>query len=80
MNMQINKTRAGIVGVTSPNGAVTLTRSAFADEEQLARTLFHERFHVGQIRSGMGYPRSIREAAPWGDTADAAEEAWWAAQ
>lgn len=76
----IDKGRAGIAGITWPNGSVTLTRSAFADEEQLARTLFHERFHVDQIRSGMGYPRTMQGAGPWEDAAYAAEETWWATQ
>lgn len=53
------------------------TRSAFANEEQLARTLLHERFHVDQIRSGMGYPASPAAAGPWESAAHAAEEARW---
>jgi hypothetical protein len=56
VKINIDKSRTGYYGSTSPNGTVVLTRDAFRNEEQLARTLAHETFHVGQIRSGMGYP------------------------
>lgn len=77
VTIKINKGRAGYAGSTAPNGTITLTRSAFANEEQLARTLYHERFHVDQIRSGMGYPTSRAAAGPWEDAAVAAENTWW---
>jgi hypothetical protein len=77
VTININKARAGYAGSTASDGTITLTRSAFANEEQLARTLFHERFHVDQIRSGMGYPTSPAAAGPWESAAYAAEEAWW---
>ena len=80
VTININKTRAGYAGSTARDGTITLTRSAFASEEQLARTLFHERFHVNQIRSGMGYPASPAAAGPWESAAYAAEEAWWSSR
>jgi hypothetical protein len=73
----INKGRIGYAGSTSPSGAVTLTRSAFRSEEQLARTLARERFHVGQIRSGMPYPTTYDAASPWERAAQEFEDAWW---
>ena len=79
LNITINKARAGFYGVTSPSGAITLTRDAFTNEEQLARTLVHEQFHVQQIASGMGYPSSIAAGAAWEDEAYQYENDWWAA-
>jgi hypothetical protein len=55
VSIKIDKSRAGSAGITRADQSVTLTGSAFTNEEQLARTLFHERFHVDQIRSGMYY-------------------------
>ena len=78
--VSINKARSGYYGSTSPDGRITLTRSAFTNEEQLARTLAHERFHVDQIRSGAGYPDSYDAANAWEQAASAYEEAWWARQ
>ncbi len=43
-------------GVTMPDGEIKLARDAFMDEEQLARTLAHERFHLEELRSGMEFP------------------------
>lgn len=80
VTIKINKGRAGYAGSTGPDGTITLTRSAFTNEEQLARTLFHERFHVDQIRGGMGYPTSRAAAGPWEDAAVAAESSWWASR
>lgn len=51
--VKIDKSRVGYYGSTSPTETITLTRDAFRNEEQLARTLKHERFHVDHIRSGM---------------------------
>ena len=50
VDVRMDKSRIGFYGSTAPNGKVTLTRSAFLSEEQLARTLAHERYHVEQIR------------------------------
>jgi RHS repeat-associated protein len=73
----INKARRGYFGATGPDGTVTLTRDAFEDEEQLARTLAHERFHVGQLRSGMGYPVTYDAGNAWESAAQQFEDSWW---
>jgi hypothetical protein len=61
-----------------PDGTVHLTRDAFSNEETLARTLFHERLHVEQLRQGLPYPQSKSEALPYERAAYAAERRWWA--
>jgi hypothetical protein len=48
--------------VTSPDGTLTLTRGAFRNEEQLARTVAHEQFYMGHLRSGMPYPKTLATA------------------
>ena len=83
VNVVIDKGRRGegpgreIYGITTPDGRITLTRDAFLNEEQLARTLAHERFHLDEIRSGMTVPRNKRKLAQWEARADAYEEQWW---
>ncbi|GEM_PF-5084263 len=78
VTININKARAGYAGSTASDGTITLTRSAFSNEEQLARTLAHERFHVDQIRSGMGYPTNYDAGNAWEQAAQAFEDDWWA--
>ncbi|WP_189080306.1 WXG100 family type VII secretion target [Mangrovihabitans endophyticus] len=79
----IDKARSGggpgreLYGITTPDGRVTLTRDAFVNEEQLARTLAHERFHVEEIRSGMVVPRNPVKLAQWEQRAHAYERKWW---
>jgi hypothetical protein len=80
VDVKINKSVAGLYGSTSPDKSVTLYRNAFANEEQLARTLAHERFHVHQIDSGMGYPTTYDAGNKWEQAAVAFEDAWWASQ
>ncbi|MBE1874805.1 hypothetical protein [Myceligenerans pegani] len=80
VDIRINKSTAGLYGSTAPNKRITLYRNAFANEEQLARTLAHERFHVHQLDSGMGYPDSYDAGNAWEQAAIAFEEAWWASQ
>jgi uncharacterized protein YukE len=77
VNVSINKSRDGLAGVTGPDGTVHLTRAAFRSEEELARTLEHERFHVQQIRDGMHYPRSGENTDPWEIPALQHEFQWW---
>lgn len=77
VDVRIDKAKIGFYGSTSPNGAITLTRSAFINEEQLARTLAHERFHVEQIRSGMGYPTDYDSGNAWETAAQQYEDEWW---
>ena len=65
LDINIDKSRIGYFGSTAPDESITLTRDAFSNEEQLARTLAHESFHVGQIQSGMGYPETYDAANAW---------------
>jgi hypothetical protein len=71
---------AGVYGSTSSQGVVKLARDAFTSEEQLARTLVHEKFHVDQIRDGMGYPDSYDAGNMWERAAQSYEDDWWANQ
>ena len=73
----MNKGRDGLAGITGPDGTVYLTRAAFRSEEELARTLEHERFHVQQVRDGMPYPTVGENTDPWEGPAIAHEERWW---
>ncbi|RSM51828.1 hypothetical protein DMB66_41085 [Actinoplanes sp. ATCC 53533] len=79
----IAKSRSGggpgreLYGITTPDGRITLTRDAFVDEEQLARTLAHERFHLEEIRSGLPVPYKPRELRAWEERAYAYERQWW---
>ncbi|MGV9317303.1 hypothetical protein ACWDR0_34800, partial [Streptomyces sp. NPDC003691] len=77
IKIKIDKSRAGYYGSTAPDQSITLTRDAFRSEEQLARTLAHERFHVDQIRNGMGYPKEYDAANAWEDAATNFENWWW---
>jgi hypothetical protein len=73
----INKARVDPAGITAPDGTITLGRGAFANEEELARTLAHERFHVDQIRGGMGYPETYDAGNAWESAAQEFEDSWW---
>jgi uncharacterized protein YukE len=64
-------------GVTMPSGEIKLARDAFMNEEQLARTLAHERFHLDELRSGMEYPWEEAPRAAYERRAYAYEERWW---
>lgn len=74
----MNKARDGLAGITGPDGTVYLTRAAFRNEEELARTLEHERFHVQQVRDGMPYPKVGEDTDAWEAPAIAHELHWWA--
>src|SRR5207245_24209 len=78
VDLRIRSSHIGYEGVTGPDGTVHLTRDAFRDEETLARTLYHERFHVDQLRRGLPYPRTDADAYPYEQAAYGAEEQWWA--
>ena len=83
VNLVIDKVRGGLgpgkelYGMTTPDGRVTLTRDAFLSEEQVARTLAHERFHLDEIRSGLRVPRNPAKLKRWEDRARAFDERWW---
>ncbi|TCO62094.1 hypothetical protein [Actinocrispum wychmicini] len=77
LNIKIDKNRDGVYGITAPNGDITLRRAAFRSEEQLARTLVHEKFHVQQIESGKGYPAEYDPGNSWEKEAQQYEDDWW---
>jgi hypothetical protein len=77
LKIDINKGVAGRFGRTRPDGSVELCRTAFQSEEDLARTLEHERFHSDELASGKPYPKDMDEAEPWEDRAYAHEDEWW---
>jgi hypothetical protein len=72
-----NKERRGIQGYTRPDGRIVLFSPAFRSEEDLARTLVHERFHHDELASGKPYPTDSEEFERWEDRAYAFEEEWW---
>ncbi len=78
LSIVINKSRAGMRGSTAPNGCVTLCRGAFESEEQLAKTLVHERVHVEDLRAGMPYPSTYDAASAAEIRAEEFAQAWWA--
>ncbi|MFG1673095.1 WXG100 family type VII secretion target [Micromonospora sp. NPDC049282] len=83
VNLTIDKVRVGggpgkeFYGVTTADGRIILCRDAFRSEEQLARTLAHERFHLDEVRSGMPVPRSRKALDEWEKRAYAYENQWW---
>ncbi|WP_170317355.1 RHS repeat-associated core domain-containing protein [Acrocarpospora corrugata] len=69
--------RGGYAGSTSSKQVITLRNGAFKNEEELARTLAHERFHVQQLRDGMGYPADYDAGNIWETQAEEFENLWW---
>jgi hypothetical protein len=77
VRVRIRADTFGYFGVTDSRQRISLTRDAFANEQEMARTLYHERFHVGQLRGGTPYPRTDAEVASMEREAHAAEQRWW---
>ena len=77
LSIGINKARAGMRGSTAPNQCVTLCRGAFESEEQLAKTLVHERVHVEDLRAGMPYPSTYDALSAAEVRAEEIANAWW---
>lgn len=78
LNIKIDKSLDGVYGITGPDQTIRLSRAAFRNEEQLARTMAHERYHVvEQLRQGMPYPRTRSAAEPYEDAARNFENNWW---
>lgn len=67
----------GYCGRTRPDGSIVLFPPGFRSEEDLARTLVHERFHHDELAAGKPYPRTDEERRPFEDRAYAHEEQWW---
>jgi uncharacterized protein YukE len=72
-----SKSIRGVCGETRPDGSIVLYPTGFRSEEDLARTLEHERFHHDEIAAGRPYPRTAAEFDQWEDRAYAHEEQWW---
>src|SRR5579859_6470516 len=77
-DIRINKAISGVRGSTAPNQTITLYRDAFENEEQLAITLVHEQYHVGQLQARMPYPSSYDAMSTWETEAENYAIAWWA--
>ncbi|BAL86477.1 hypothetical protein AMIS_12570 [Actinoplanes missouriensis 431] len=67
----------GACGQTLPNGTIKLYMQGFRSEEDLARTLVHERFHRNELAAGRPYPRDDAEFDAFEDRAYAHEDEWW---
>jgi len=78
LDIALNKAIRGVRGSTAPDQSITLYRGAFDDEESLAKTLVHERFHVGQLQGGMPYPEFYDPNSPWEIAAENHANDWWA--
>ncbi|MCT2585904.1 WXG100-like domain-containing protein [Actinophytocola gossypii] len=78
MVFELRPKRANIDGITRPDTTVVLCRRAFRHGEAwLARTLYHERFHVEELRAGLPYPETEWEEEPFENRAYDAEFSWW---
>jgi hypothetical protein len=76
LQIAINNRVSGVCGVTRADHSVLLCREAFRSEEDLARTLEHERFHVAELRAGRPYP-NLEERNAYEERAYAHEDEWW---
>jgi hypothetical protein len=66
----------GLFGHTSPDGTIGLYPDAFGSEEDLVRTIGHERMHVMQI--GLYGPASpLEQEAAWERAAYGSENQFW---
>jgi len=77
LRFTINKNIAGWCGQTKPDGSIELYRTAFRSEEDLARTLEHEKLHHDDLASGKPFPKTREEFDLWEDRAYAHEDQWW---
>ena len=68
--------RPGMFGRTDRNGVLHLYPNAFKNEEELVKTLGHERTHVWQVRT-YGYPDDDALARRMEDGAKVTEAQWW---
>jgi uncharacterized protein YukE len=72
-----SKTTRGICGRTLPDGSIVLFPTGFRSEEDLARTLAHEKFHHDELAAGRPFPRTEAEFDRFEDRAYAHEKEWW---
>lgn len=67
----------GVCGRTLPDGTIVLFSPGFRSEEDLAKTLAHEKFHHDELAAGKPFPTNARELDLWEDRAYAYEDHWW---
>ncbi|NMO57583.1 hypothetical protein HH310_41260 [Actinoplanes sp. TBRC 11911] len=72
-----SRTTRGVCGRTLPDGSIVLFPTGFRSEEDLARTLTHERFHHDELAAGKPFPRTDAEFDAFEDRAYAYEDQWW---
>ncbi|GIF04605.1 WXG100 family type VII secretion target [Actinoplanes siamensis] len=72
-----SRTTRGICGRTLPDGSIVLFPTGFRSEEDLAKTLAHERFHHDELAAGKPFPKNEEEFDAFEDRAYAYEEQWW---
>jgi uncharacterized protein YukE len=72
-----DKSQRGVCGCTYPDGSIVLYSTGFRSEEDLARTLVHEKFHHDQLALGLPFPQTDEEKIEWEDRAEAHESEWW---
>jgi hypothetical protein len=77
LRINIRKESRAYFGATGPDGRTRLGRPAFSSEEQLARTLVHEREHVRQLARGMPYPAVYDPSNEAERAAQKVEDEWW---
>ncbi|MEV6343708.1 hypothetical protein [Actinoplanes sp. NPDC051851] len=63
-------------GKTKPDGSIVLFVTGFRSEEDLARTLVHEKFHHDELAAGRPYP-DLDATKAYEDRAYAHEDRWW---
>lgn len=76
-DISINKAIVGLRGSTAPDQSITLYRGAFQNEEQLAKTLVHEQYHVADLQAGLPYPTTYDAGSAWEQAAENYANAWW---
>ena len=71
-----DKKHRGRCGCTHPDGSIVLYPTGFRSEEDLARTLVHEKFHHDELAAGAPFPYGD-DVAEWEKRAWAHETQWW---
>ncbi|MEU8242050.1 hypothetical protein AB0C07_27675 [Actinoplanes missouriensis] len=64
-------------GETFADRSIQLYPAAFRSEEDLARTLVHEKLHHDELTAGRPFPRNFEEKEAFEDRAYAHEDEWW---
>ncbi|BCY13410.1 WXG100 family type VII secretion target [Actinoplanes sp. L3-i22] len=71
------KSTRAVCGLTRPDGSIVLFPAGFRSEEDLAKTLAHEKFHHDELAAGKPYPSNDEEFSLFEDRAYAHEDQWW---